>query len=118
MFGESVWCITKALAIRFGGHKLSSPVFKLSSVKHKHEVNWEPIKVTPNGLLENLSSNTIECSQVAIQHYLLAANQINSFFNSFDGDEACVAQWKSSAQFQASIVQRRLEIVNANVGKH
>src|SRR5438132_13192830 len=79
MFGESVWCITKALAIRFGGHKLSSPVFKLSSVKHKHEVNWEPIKVTPNGLLENLSSNTIECSQVAIKHYLLAANQINSF---------------------------------------
>jgi len=58
----------------------------------KHEIRGEPPEVSFDGAVERLGLDSVQQGQIAIQHHLFAANQVNSLFNSFDEDEVCVAQ--------------------------
>lgn len=41
------------------------------------------------GLIERFRLDLVKLGEIALQHHLLAANQIDRFLDSFNGDEVC-----------------------------
>ena len=63
--------------------------------QRKHKVSRKTFAIAPNCLIKRPGQHSIEFCEIAIEHHLFAANQVNSFFDSFDGDEICVAHVRS-----------------------
>jgi hypothetical protein len=75
---------------------------QLLSVKVEHEVSGKSIEIAAYGLIECFGLHLVKLGEIAIQHYVFAANNVNGFFDFFDGDEVCLSQVRSFREILAA----------------